>query len=57
MSLWWQLGGIAVLLVVVFVLHRRARSANFERFRTYHARRKYRIVAEPNEPSPDDPAP
>lgn len=49
MSLVWQLVVIAALFGAVFLLHRRARKTNFERFRAHHARRKYRIVAEPAE--------
>ncbi len=58
MSLVWQLVAIAALFVAVFLLHRRARKENFERFRAHHARRKYRIVAEPAEgtTAPETPA-
>ncbi|MEL7370403.1 MAG: hypothetical protein AAFN74_15905 [Myxococcota bacterium] len=45
MVLVWQGLGIAALFAVLYALHRRARSNNFERFRSYHSRRKYRIVA------------
>ena len=44
MSLWLQFAGIGALFGLVFVLHRKARKSNFERFRTYHSRRKYKLV-------------
>ena len=53
MALVWQGVGIAALFLVVYLLHRRAKRTDFERFRAYHSRRKYRLVAEPIAPTAD----
>lgn len=47
MAIVWQGVLILLLFVALYLLHRRARKTNFERFRAHHSRRKYRIVAEP----------
>ncbi|MEM7678942.1 MAG: hypothetical protein AAF449_23430 [Myxococcota bacterium] len=55
MILIWQGLGIAALFAVLYALHRRARRNDFERFRRYHSRRKYRIVAASESDTGDQP--